>query len=135
MEQPSVAVAQESIVVNAPAAELYERWLRFEEFPKFIKPMRDVKRIDETHFSFTFGSNGDARESSLEIMFQSPGRRIAWRIMSDGVGLAVVSFEAQLDGSTEVTLKLRSAFNPLLSAPRATEYLTEFKRLAEASPN
>ena len=132
MEPANVTVAHESIVVNAPADELYARWLRFEEFPKFIKPMREVKRIDETHFSFISGSNGDARESSLEIMFKSAGRRIAWRIISEGLGLAVVSFQAQLDGSTEVTLKLRSASNPLLSSARATEYLTEFKRIAEA---
>ena len=126
-------VAQESIVVNAPVAELYEQWLRFEDLPKFIKPIRNVCRIDDTHFSFTSGADGDKRVSCLEIMFQNPGRRIAWRIMSDGVGLGVVSFEPQPDGSTEVTLKLRSAFNPLLSSERATEYLGAFKALVEST--
>lgn len=123
-------VAQESILVNAPAAQLYECWLRFEDLPKFIKPMRDVRRVDDTHFTFNAGANG---VNSLEIMFQNPGRRIAWRVISDGVGLGVVSFEPQPDGSTEVTLKLRSAFNPLLSSERATEYLGEFKKLVESA--
>src|SRR5947209_8581030 len=125
MKQAAIEVAQESIVINAPAAELYEHWLRVEEFPKFIKTIRDVRRIDDTHFSFTAGSDGEAHESTLEIMFRNPARRIAWRIMSDGIGLGVVSFEPQPDGSTEVTLKLRSAFNPLLSSHRATEYLSD----------
>src|ERR1700712_660291 len=99
MEQlPNVNVAHESIVVNAPAAEIYQQWLRFEDFPKFIKPMRDVRRIDDTHFSFTSGVDGAERESLLEIMFQNPGRRIAWRIMSEGIGLGVVSFAPQSDG-------------------------------------
>jgi uncharacterized membrane protein len=133
MEQPTMNVAQESIVVNAPAADLYERWLHFEDLPKFIKPMRDVRRVNDTHFTFTTGPKGENRENTLEIMFQNPGRRIAWRILSDGVGLGVVSFEPQSDGSTEVTLKLRSAFNPLLSSERATEYLGEFKRVVESA--
>lgn len=127
-------VAQESIIVNAPVAELYRRWLRFEDLPQFIKPLRNVQRIDDTHFSFTSGDEGVEHPNILEIMFRNPERRIAWRIVSEGVGLGVVSFEPQDDGSTEVTLKLRSAFNPLLSAERAAEYLREFKRVAEC-PN
>lgn len=134
MKQPQVNVAQESIVVNAPTAILYEQWLRFEELPKFIKPIRAVQRIDSTHFSFCTRAACAGHDGSLEIVFQKPGRRIAWRSISDGVGLGVVSFEPQPDGSTEVTLKLRSAFNPLLSAESATEYLSNFKRLIESAP-
>ena len=124
-------VARESIVVNAPASRLYEQWLRFEDLPKFIRPILSVRRIDETHCSVTTELNGEERESTLEIMFQNPGHRLAWRIMSEGVGLGVVSFAPQLDGRTEVMLKLRSAFNPLLSSERAKEYLAEFKKLME----
>ena len=135
MDGPPLNVARESIVVNAPAAEVYERWLRVEDFPKFIKPMGPVRRIDDTHFSFMVSDGKENRQSVLEIMHQNPARRIAWRIMSDGVGLGVVSFDPQSDGSTEVTLKLRSAFNPLLSTERATEYLSDFKSLVESSPS
>src|SRR4051812_12023723 len=126
-----MTVAQESIVINAPVAELYARWLCFEDLPQFIRPLRNVQRIDETHFSFTFGGNGTEERSVLEVMFRNPERRIAWRILSGGLGLGVVSFEPQSDGSTEVTLKLRSAFNPLLSGDRAAEYLSELKSLME----
>lgn len=125
-------VAQESIVVAAPITKVYEHWLRFEELPKFIKPLREVQRIDDTHFSF---KDGDEKQTIVEIIFRNPERRIAWRTISDGVGLGVVSFEPHRDGGTEITLKLRSAFNPFLSPERATEYLREFKKLIEASPH
>ena len=31
---------------------MYERWLRFEELPKFMKSLGKVERSDDTHFSF-----------------------------------------------------------------------------------
>src|SRR5437868_3497354 len=107
--------AQETIVVNAPVAEVYERWLRFEELPQFIRPMQDVQRIDDTHFSFAIENEGKPERAVVEVMFRNPERRIAWRTISDSVGLGVVSFEPHPNGGTEVTLKLRSAFTPFLS--------------------
>jgi uncharacterized membrane protein len=127
-------VVQESIVVNAAVADVYARWMRFEDLPQFIKPMRNVQRIDDTHFSFTAGRDGHAHEGTVEVMFRNPERRIAWRMISTNVELGVVSFEPQMDGATEVTLKLRSAFNPLLSSESARQYLADFKSLVEASP-
>src|SRR2546429_8761567 len=44
--------ARHSIVVKAPIGKAYEQWSRVEDLPKFITPLRNVKRIDETHFSY-----------------------------------------------------------------------------------
>lgn len=126
--------AQESIVVNAAVADVYQRWLSFEELPKFIKPLRDVQRIDDTHFSFRAADDDEEHRSIVEVMFRNPERRIAWRTISRGAGLGVISFEPHPEGGTEITLKLRSAFTPFLSPERAMEYLSEFKRLVESPP-
>ena len=125
--------AQESIIVNAPVAEVYQRWLCFEELPKFIKSLRDVHRVDDTHFSFRAAEDGGQHSGIIEVIFRNPERRIAWRTISDGVGLAVISFEPHSNGGTEITLKMRSPFMPFLLPERATEYLAEFKKLVEAS--
>jgi len=47
------------------------------------------------------------------------------------VGLGVVSFEPLSDISTEITLKLRSVFDPSISGQSAEEYLQNFKQLIE----
>jgi uncharacterized membrane protein len=60
-----------------------------------------------------------------------PGRRIAWRSMSDGFMSGVVSFEPRSDQETEVTLKIRSVFDPPSLSRRVEEYLGNFKRLVE----
>jgi len=123
--------AEKSIVVNAPVAEVYERWLRFEELPKFINSLDNIERIDDTHFSFSNIRDGKEQRGVIEVMRQIPERRIAWRTIADGVGLGVVSFEPVSDTATEITLKLRSVFDPLISGQSAEEYLLNFKQLVE----
>jgi uncharacterized membrane protein len=124
-------VAEKSIIVNAPVAEVYERWLRFEELPRFIKSLGNVQRIDDTHFSFSSLRDGKEQRGEIEVIRQIPERRIAWRTIGDGVGLGVVSFEPRSDTTTEITLKLRSVFDPSISGQSADEYLQNFKQLIE----
>jgi uncharacterized membrane protein len=133
-EAKPMNAAEKSIVVNAPVAEVYERWLHFEELPKFIKSLGDVERIDNTHFSFSNIRDGKEQRGVIEVMRQIPERRIAWRTIADGVGLGVVSFEPLSDTVTEITLKLRSLFDPSISGQSAEEYLLNFKQSIEQEP-
>jgi uncharacterized membrane protein len=123
--------AQQFVVVKAPLDRVYEQWSRIEELPKFIPPLREVRRIDDTHFSYTWHPNGDGQQGVFHIVLQIPGRRIAWRTMSGGFMSGVVSFEARSQGETEVTLKIRSIFDPPSLSQRVEEYLRNFKQLVE----
>ena len=123
--------AETSIVVNAPVAQVYEQWLRFEDLPKFIKSLGEVQRIDDTHFSFRSFRDGKEQHGVIEVVRQIPERRIAWRTITEEVGLGVVCFEPRSDRTTEITLKLRSVFDPSISGHRADEYLLKFKSLME----
>jgi hypothetical protein len=57
--------ARQSVVVRAPVAKVYEQWSRFEDLPKFIKPLRRVERIDASHFSYTWHPNGEEEQGGL----------------------------------------------------------------------
>src|SRR5215470_12403917 len=123
--------AHRSIVVKVPVARVYEQWSRIEELPKFITLLRQVRRIDDGHFSYTWQPNGSDQHGVFHIVLQIPGRRIAWRTMSDGFMSGVVSFEPRSEKETEVTLKVRSIFDPPSLSRRVEEYLGNFKRLVE----
>jgi uncharacterized membrane protein len=129
--QPGMNAAQQFVVVKAPLDRVYEQWSRIEDLPKFIPPLREVRRIDDTHFSYTWHPNGDERQGVFHIVLQIPGRRIAWRTMSEGFMSGVVSFEPQSQKETEVTLKIRSIFDPPSLSQRVEEYLRNFKQLVE----
>ena len=134
METASAAMnaAQHFVVVKAPVDRVYEQWSRLEDLPKFVTPLRDVFRIDETHFSYKWQPNSEGQKGVFHIVLQIPGRRIAWRTMSNGFMSGVVSFEPRSQDETEVTLKIRSIFNPPSLTHRVEEYLGNFKRLVES---
>ena len=127
----SINAAQKFVVVKAPIAGVYEQWSRIEGLPRFITSLREVRRIDDTHFSYVWHANGEDKQGIFQIVLQIPGRRIAWRTMSNGFMSGVVSFEARSEEETEVTLKIRSIFDPPSLSQRVEEYLRNFKRLIE----
>ena len=118
----------QSIVVNAPVADVYGHWYRFEDLPRFITSLRDVQKIDETHFSFTSPLE---EKTVLQIVLRVPERRIAWQAISDSFPRGVALFEPLSDRTTEITVKLRSSNEPAKLAKVTREYLTNFKRFVE----
>ena len=127
----SLNAAQRSVVVKAPLQRAYAQWARVEDLPKFITPLRNIKRINGSQFSYTWHPDGLERQGVFQILLQIPGRRIAWRTLSNGFMSGVVSFEPRSDGETEVTLKIRSIFDPPNLSRRIDEYLGNFKQLVE----
>src|SRR5437762_14020555 len=111
--------AEKSIVVNAPVAEVYQRWLHFEELPKFIKWLGAVERVDDKHFSFNPLRDGKEQRGVIEVIRQIPERKIAWRTIAHGVGLGMPSFEPLPETATELTLKLLPLFDPSMSGHSA----------------
>jgi uncharacterized membrane protein len=129
--------AQGSIVVKAPIADVYKRWLKLEDYPKFITAIKRVRKLNENHFSASVGFNGKQQDARLEIMLRVPERRLAWRTVSEGhapdhLAAGVVSFASRPNQSTCVNLKLTSSFGGAVSH-RVDKYLHNFKRLVEAS--
>ena len=130
--QPAMNAARQLIVVKAPLERVYGQWARIEDLPKFITPLRNVERIDETHFSYTWHPNGNEQQGVFQIVLRIPERRIAWHSPSNGFMSGVVCFEPRANEYTEVTLKIRSIFDPPSLSRRVEEYLGNFKRLVES---
>jgi len=127
--------AEGSIVVNAPVADVYELWLAFEDYPKFITAIKRVRKLDANHFSASLAFNGKVHEATLEMMLRVPERRLAWRTLADHrapdhLAAGVISFASLSDQSTCVTFKLTSSFGGAVSR-RIGKYLHNFKRLIE----
>ena len=129
----AINAAQKSIAVQAPVEQVYELWARFEDLPKFITRLKKVRRIDDLRFAYTWSGRGcEDCEGVFQIVLQVPDRRIAWRTLSDGFMSGVVLFEPRSEQETEVTLKVRSMFDPPNLSQRLEEYLRNFKKLAES---
>ena len=131
----TIDAAEGSIVVKVPIADVYERWLAFEDYPKFITPIKRVRKLDANHFVASLGFNGKQYETTLEMMLCVPERRLAWRTLADHrapdhFAAGVVSLASLSDQTTGVTLKLTSSFGGAVSS-RVDKYLRNFKSLVE----
>jgi uncharacterized membrane protein len=127
--------AEGSIVVDAPVADIYQRWLAFEDYPKFITAIKRVRKLDNNHFVASLGFNGKQYETTLEMMLRVPERRLAWRTLADHrapdhLAAGVVSLASLSVRSTCVTLKLTSSFGGAVSR-RVGIYLQKFKTLIQ----
>ena len=127
--------AEGSIVVDAPVSEVYQRWLAFEDYPKFVTAIKRVRKLDANHFVASLRFNGKHYETTLEMMLRVQDRRLAWRTFSQGhtpahLATGVVSFLSHHDRRTRITFKLTSSFGGAV-ARRVEKYLRNFKRLVE----
>ncbi|HKB91507.1 MAG TPA: SRPBCC family protein, partial [Opitutaceae bacterium] len=78
-----IDAAGASIVVKAPIANVYKRWLAFEDYPKFITVIKRVRKLDANHFVASLGFSGKQYDTTLELMLCVPERRLAWRTLAD----------------------------------------------------
>ena len=134
-EPRTMNAANGSIVIKASVVDVYQRWLAFEDYPKFITAIKRVRKLDANHFVASLGFNGKQYDTTLEMMLCVPERRLAWRTLADHhapdhFAAGVVSFASLSERSTCVTLKLTSSFGGAVSS-RVDKYLRNFKSLVE----
>ena len=100
------STVEDSIEVNVPVSTAYNQWTQFEEFPQFMKGVREVRQIDDTHLHWRAEIGGKEEEWDAEITEQIPDQRIAWRSTGGARNSGVVSFYSINDSKTRVVLKM-----------------------------
>ncbi|WP_063992014.1 SRPBCC family protein [Streptomyces sp. Root66D1] len=100
-------MVHDTITVYAPLREVYDQWTQFEEFPRFMHGVVEVRQIDDRHAHWRTSIAGVTREFDTEIVDQLPDERISWRTVGGDVRQkGVVTFLRLDDRNTEVTLSM-----------------------------
>jgi len=100
------STVHEIIDVEVPVSTAYNQWTQFEEFPRFMATVQEVKQIDDSHLHWRANVAGKTKEWDAEITEQVPDTRIAWRSTSGPKSWGEVSFEKIRDNRTRVTLQM-----------------------------
>ena len=74
-----MSTATESVEVNVPISTAYNQWTQFEEFPKFMAGVLEVRQLDDRHQRWRAEIGGKEERWDAEITEQIPDRVIAWR--------------------------------------------------------
>ena len=98
--------AEKSIDVNLPVGIVYDQWTQFEEFPRFMEGVKEVRQVSDKRLSWRAEIGGKERAWEADIVEQTPETRIAWRSASGAENNGIVTFRSQPDGTTRVTVRL-----------------------------
>ena len=102
-----MAEMEKSIVVEAPLREVYNQWTQFEEFPRFMEGVVEVRQLDDKRVYWRANIAGAEREWHAEITDQTPDRRIAWKSLTGPEHGGAVLFRPVAGGGTEVTMRMQ----------------------------
>ena len=135
-----MATIEKSIDVGVPVSVAYDQWTQFEEFPKFMEGVVEVRQIDDKHLQWTAEVGGERHSWMAEIVEQQPDRVIAWRSVDGVPNSGRVEFEPIENGThVEVDMEyepegFKEAVGALLGVDggQVEEDLERFKDLVES---
>ncbi len=97
---------EKSIEINVPVKTAYNQWTQFEQFPRFMDGVKEVKQIDDTHLHWKAEIAGMEKEWDSEITEQIPDSKIAWKSGGGDYNRGTVNFQAIDSQHTKVLLQI-----------------------------
>src|SRR5882724_8804863 len=101
-----MATIEQSIEVNAPLRAVYNQWTQFEDFPKFMEGVKEVRQLDDKRLQWKAAIGSKEKEWIAEITEQRPDERIAWTSRGGAWNAGVVTFHRIDDSRTRVMLQV-----------------------------
>jgi len=101
-----VSTVTESVDVAVGVRAAYNQWTQFEEFPRFMDGVNEIRQLDDTHTHWKTEIGGVKREFDAEITEQLPDERVAWKSTEGEKQAGVVTFHRLDDTHTRVTVQM-----------------------------
>jgi uncharacterized membrane protein len=102
-----MGTVERSIEVGVPRSVAYNQWTQFEDFPRFMEGVEEIKQINDTHLFWRVKLAGTTREFHAEIVEQRPDERIAWRSSEGAMHAGIATFEPVDADRTRVSVQIR----------------------------
>lgn len=101
-----MANVTKSVDVNVPVRTAYNQWTQFEEFPRFMEGVEEVRQLSDQNMHWRAKIGGKAEEWDAVITEQIPDERVAWTNTTGARNAGVVTFHRLGDNQTRVTLQM-----------------------------
>jgi uncharacterized membrane protein len=135
-----MSTIEQSIELDVPVKTAYNQWTQFEEFPRFMDGVEEVRQLDDTHLHWVADFGGSRHEWDAVITEQLPDERVAWRNTEGKENAGVVTFHRLDDAHSRVMVQMdfvpegiKEKIGDVLGAPdrRVKGDLKRFKELIE----
>lgn len=97
---------EQSIDVAVPVRTAYNQWTQFEEFPRFMEGVLEVRQLDDTRLVWRANVGGIEKRWEAEIAEQIPDERVAWHSIAGATNAGVVTFHRIDENTTRIMLQL-----------------------------
>ncbi len=97
---------EESIDVEVPVRTAYDQWTQFEEFPRFMEGVEEIRQLDDTRLMWRTKIAGREKDFEARVTEQTPHERIAWTSETGAEHAGVVTFHRLGDDTTRVMLQM-----------------------------
>lgn len=124
-----MSVIEKSIEVRVPVRVAYDQWTQFEEFPRFMQGVEEVRQLDDTTLEWHVSIGGVSRSFRAAIEEQRPDERIAWRATEGQDQAGVVTFAPV--GSDRTRVQLELSYDPGSTTEKAADAMNVIDRRVE----
>ncbi|HXH21709.1 MAG TPA: SRPBCC family protein [Dehalococcoidia bacterium] len=101
-----MAKIEKSIEVEVPLETAYNQWTQFEEFPRFMEGVREVRQLDDERLAWVAEVGGERKEWLARITRQVPDQVVAWESEGGVPNAGVVTFHRLGGSRTEVSVQM-----------------------------
>lgn len=102
-----MSTVTEHIDVAVPVRTAYNQWTQFEEFPRFMEGVTEVRQMSDTMTHWVTEIGGVTREFDARITEQLPDERVAWTSTGGDIKQAgVVTFHRLDESHARVTAQM-----------------------------
>lgn len=101
-----MSAVTEAVDVAVPVRTAYNQWTQFEEFPKFMEGVQEIRQVTPGMTHWKLKVAGVEREFDARITEQRPDERVAWSSVGGPRHAGVVTFHRLDDTHTRVTVQM-----------------------------
>lgn len=101
-----MSVIEKAIEVNVPVHTAYNQWTQFEDFPRFMEGVVQVRQKDDKHLHWKASIGGKEEEWDAEITEQIPDQRIAWKSQRGAKNSGMVTFAPVSVAKAKINLRI-----------------------------
>lgn len=106
-----MATIEQDIDIDVPVDVAYAQWTQFEDFPRFMKNVREVRQLDDTRLQWIAEVAGREHTWEAKIVTQEPNRRISWRADAGLMNSGTVTF-APTNGGDKTHVHVELEYEP-----------------------
>jgi uncharacterized protein (TIGR02271 family) len=103
MDVQNMGATTHTIEVNAPLRAVYNQWTQFEEFPRFMEGVEEVRQEGDKRLFWRAKIGGKVKEWEAEITSQIPDQEISWHSVDGSPNAGTIAFQELGPDRTLVT--------------------------------